>query len=242
MPIFKSRSCTEEAHFGNGKIPTSTNFSSIPKFALLKWNEIPASRPPVVKFSSARFIKSATRPDEFPRDQRPEIAFCGRSNIGKSSLLNTLTDAHGLARTSSSPGRTQTINFFLIDERLYFVDLPGYGYAKVPKAVKAGWGSMIEGYLKDRDQLKLAVMLVDSRIPPTASDVMMKQWLDHHQIPNAIVLTKIDKISRSQLNQALRTSALTLNAKEIVSFSAVTGSGKDALLTRIRSAIDHIPQ
>jgi len=195
-----------------------------------------------VKISSARFVKSATRPAEFPRDQRPEIAFCGRSNIGKSSLLNTLTKAHGLARTSSSPGRTQTVNFFLIDDRLYFVDLPGYGYARVPKAVKESLGTMIEDYLHDRNQLKLALMLVDSRMPPAESDIMMKRWLDHHRIPNAVVLTKTDKISRNQLNQALRTSAETLNTKEIIPFSAVTGSGRDSILTRIQAALDHIPQ
>ena len=182
------------------------------------------------------------RPDGFPRDQRPEIAFCGRSNIGKSSLLNSLTNSHGLARTSSSPGRTQTINFFLIDERMYFVDLPGYGYARAPKAVRENFGGMIESYLQDREQLKLAIMLVDSRMPPTESDTLMKQWMDHHGIPSAVVLTKTDKISRNQLSQALRTSAQTLNTKEIVPFSAVTGSGKDELLTRIRAAIDHIPQ
>jgi GTP-binding protein len=195
-----------------------------------------------VKISSARFVKSATRPDEFPRDERPEIAFCGRSNIGKSSLLNTLTNTHGLARTSSSPGRTQTINFFLIDERAYFVDLPGYGYAKVPKAIKKHFGTMIESYLGSREQLKLTLMLVDSRMAPTESDILMKQWLDHHRIPNAVILTKADKISRSQLNQALRTGAKTLNTKEIIPFSAVTNSGKDEILTRIRTAIDHIPQ
>jgi GTP-binding protein len=192
-----------------------------------------------VKISSARFVKSATRPAEFPRDQRPEIAFCGRSNIGKSSLLNTLTKAHGLARTSSSPGRTQTINFFLIDERFYFVDLPGYGYAKVPKAIKESMGAMIEDYLQDRNQLKLALMLVDSRMAPAESDMTMKHWLDHQRIPNAVVLTKTDKISRNQLNQALRTSAQTLNTKEIIPFSAVTGSGRDLVLTRIEAAIDH---
>src|SRR2546428_8622417 len=155
-------------------------------------------------------MKSTTRPDDFPRGQRPEIAFCGRSNIGKSSLLNTLTNSRGLARTSSSPGRTQTINFFLIDERMYFVDLPGYGYAKVPKAVKETWGAMIEDYLRHRNQLKLAMMLVDSRMPPLESDMMMKQWMDHHAIPNAVVLTKIDKISQNQLNRTLRTSAEAL--------------------------------
>jgi GTP-binding protein len=195
-----------------------------------------------VKISSARFVKSATRREEFPRDLRPEIAFCGRSNIGKSSLLNTLTNARGLARTSSTPGRTQTVNFFLIDERMYFVDLPGYGYAKAPRAVKETFGGMIESYLLDREQLKLAVILVDCRMPPTDSDTMMKQWMDHHHIPNAVVLTKTDKISRNQLNQALHKSVQRLSTKEIVPFSAVTGSGKDELLTRIRAAIDHIPQ
>jgi GTP-binding protein len=125
---------------------------------------------------------------------------------------------------------------------MYFVDLPGYGYAKVPKAVKENWGAMIESYLRHRKQLKLALMLVDSRMPPTDSDMMMKQWLDHHGISNAVVLTKTDKISRNQLDQALRTSAQTLRTKEIIPFSAVTGSGKDKLLTRIRAALDHIPQ
>jgi GTP-binding protein len=190
-----------------------------------------------VKISSARFVKSATKTDEFPRDQRPEIAFCGRSNIGKSSLLNTLTNSRGLARTSASPGRTQTINFFQINERLYFVDLPGYGYAKVSKSVRETWGPMVENYLREREQLKLTLMLVDSRMPPTESDITMKQWLDHHQIPNAVVLTKADKISRNQLNQALRTGAKTLNTKEIIAFSAVTGVGKDELLSRIGTAI-----
>ena len=125
---------------------------------------------------------------------------------------------------------------------MYFVDLPGYGYAKVPKDLKDKWGTMIEEYLRNRNQLKLALLLVDSRMPPTASDTMMKEWLDHYRIPNSVVLTKTDKISRNQLNQALRTGAQTLNTKEIIPFSAVTGSGKDAILTRIRTAIDHIPQ
>jgi len=125
---------------------------------------------------------------------------------------------------------------------MYFVDLPGYGYAKVSKAVKETWGAMIEGYLQQREQLKLAVLLVDSRIPPTDSDGMMKHWLDHHAVPNAVVLTKTDKISRNQLQRALRTGAQILNTKELIPFSAVTGDGKDLLLARIRAAIDHIPQ
>jgi GTP-binding protein len=194
-----------------------------------------------VKISSARFVKSAIRPDDFPRDQRPEIAFCGRSNIGKSSLLNTLTEVRGLARTSSSPGRTQTINFFLVDERMYFVDLPGYGYAKVSRTVKESWGPMTEGYLRNREPLKLAMMLVDSRMPPTDSDRMMKQWLDHHEIPNTVIFTKTDKLSRNQLSRALRTGAQSINTKEIIAFSAVTGAGRDEILARINAAITSDP-
>jgi len=195
----------------------------------------------VVKISSTRFVKSAARPDDFPRDQRPEIAFCGRSNVGKSSLLNTLTNVRGLARTSSSPGRTQTINFFLINDSMYFVDLPGYGYAKVSKKVREGWGPMIEDYLRNREQLELAVMLVDSRMAPTDSDVTMKKWLDYRRIPNTVVLTKTDKISGNQLYQALRQGAKTLNTKEIIAFSAVTGAGKDELLARIGAATTSDP-
>ena len=194
-----------------------------------------------MRISSARFVKSAKQPDDFPHDRRPEIAFCGRSNIGKSSLLNALTNSRGLARTSSTPGRTQTINFFLIDERIYFVDLPGYGYAKVSKSIKGTWGKMVEDYFVGRAELKLALMLVDCRIPPTESDKTMKEWLDHHRIPNAVVLMKTDKLSKNQLNQALRTSASLLKTKETIAFSAVTGLGKDAVLARIREAIAQDP-
>jgi len=194
-----------------------------------------------VKISSARFSKSATRPDDFPRDQRPEIAFCGRSNVGKSSLLNALTNVGGLARTSSSPGRTQTINFFVINESMYFVDLPGYGYAKVSKRIRESWGPMIEDYLRNREHLNLAFMIVDSRMAPTDSDVMMKQWLDRCRIPTTVVLTKTDKISNNQLHQALRRGTQTLNAKEIIAFSAVTGAGKEAILARISAATTSDP-
>ncbi len=129
------------------------------------------------------------------------------------------------------------INFFLINDGIYFVDLPGYGYAKVSKTVKETWGGMIEDYLRDREQLKLVVMLVDSRMPPTESDKTMKTWLDHHQIPSTVVLTKADKISRNQLNQTLRTGALNMKTKEIIPFSAVTNLGKDEILARIEAAI-----
>ena len=167
--------------------------------------------------------------------------FCGRSNIGKSSLLNALTNSRGLARTSSTPGRTQTINFFLVDERIYFVDLPGYGFAKVSKSERDSWKGLIESYLAGRKELKLALMLVDCRIPPTESDRMLKEWLDYHGIPNAVVLMKADKLSRNKLNQALRSSAELLGTKETIAFSAITGLGKDAVLSRIREAIAQDP-
>jgi GTP-binding protein len=194
-----------------------------------------------VRISSARFVKSAKQANDFPKDRKPEIAFCGRSNSGKSSLLNALTNSQGLARTSASPGRTQLINFFLVDGQTYYVDLPGYGYAKVPRGIRDTWGEMIEGYLRNREPLKLAIMLVDSRIPPTDSDQTMKGWLDHFGIPNLIVLTKSDKISRNELTKALKTCAETLQTKEIIAFSAITGFGKDAVLKKIRDAIDHKP-
>jgi len=192
-----------------------------------------------VRTSTARFVKSAKQAKDFPRDKIPEIAFCGRSNSGKSSLLNALTNSHGLARTSSSPGRTQLINFFLVGGQTYFVDLPGYGYAKVPKSIRDTWGEMVEGYLRNREPLKLAIMLVDSRMPPTDSDLVMKDWLDHFGISNLIVLTKSDKISRNELTKALRTCAETLKTKEIIAFSAITGFGKESILKKIRDAIDH---
>ena len=194
-----------------------------------------------MRSSSARFVKSAKQANDFPKDKKPEIAFCGRSNSGKSSLQNALTNSHGLARTSSSPGRTQLINFFLVDEKTYYVDLPGYGYAKVPKGIRDTWGEMVEGYLRNREPLKLAIMLVDSRIPPTDSDLVMKDWLDHFGIPSLVVLTKSDKISRNEQTKALRTCAEKLQTKEIIAFSAVTGFGKDAVLKKIREAIDHNP-
>lgn len=132
------------------------------------------------------------------------------------------------------------LNFFLVNENsesMYFVDLPGYGYAKVAKSERDTWGQMVEGYLAGRPELKLTLMLVDCRIPPTESDRMMKEWLDHHGIPNAVILTKTDKLSKNELNKALRTSAQVLKTKETIAFSAVTGFGKETILKRIREAI-----
>ena len=190
-----------------------------------------------MRISSARFVKSARQPDDFPHDKRPEVAFCGRSNIGKSSLLNALTDSRGLARTSSTPGRTQTINFFLVNEKIYFVDLPGYGYARVSKTTRDSLGQMIESYLTGSKQLKLALMLVDCRIPPTESDRLMKEWLDHLGIPNAVVLTKADKLSKTQLSKQLKVTAEYLGSRELVPYSSETGLGRDKVWAEIQKAV-----
>jgi GTP-binding protein len=190
-----------------------------------------------VKVTSARFVKSALDPDDFPRDQFSEIAFIGRSNVGKSRLLNGLVNLKGLARISKSPGRTQTINFYTINDRFYFVDLPGYGYARVPKSVQAGWRKMVEGYLQDRPQLKLALLLVDCRLPPTPNDILMKEWLDYNNIENAVILTKADKLTRNQMNQSIRKGKEALGTEALIPFSAVTRLGRDTVLNRIRAAI-----
>ncbi len=161
----------------------------------------------------------------------------GRSNVGKSRLLNALAGIQGLARISSSPGRTQTINFFLINERFYFVDLPGYGYAKVPKRIQAQWRPMVEGYLEDRQQIELVLLLVDSRIPPTPDDVMMKDWLDRYGIEKSVILTKSDKLSRSQLIRSAKRASEVLGEEELIPFSAVSGLGKDTVWSKIRAAV-----
>ena len=190
-----------------------------------------------MKVSSARFIKSAQKAVDFPQDRLQEIAFIGRSNVGKSSLLNALTGKGKLARISRSPGRTQTINFYSINDNLYFVDLPGYGYAKVPRRILATWKDMVEGYLRKRPQIKLVFLLVDCRIPPTPDDILMKQWLEHYEIETAVVLTKADKLSRNRLIQSARKAQEDLQLDQLIPFSAVTNLGRSQLLSRIEAAI-----
>lgn len=152
-------------------------------------------------------------------------------------MLNALVGVRGLARISSSPGRTQTVNFFLINDRLYFVDLPGYGYAKVPREIQSGWQKMVESYLMERDPLKLVLLLVDSRIPPTPDDIRTKEWLDYYDVASAVVLTKSDKLSRNRLVQSVKRARELLDTEELIPFSAVSGLGKDALWRRIQTAL-----
>ena len=169
----------------------------------------------------------------------PEIAFLGRSNVGKSSLINSLLLRRGLARTSNTPGRTQCINFFLINDSFYFVDLPGYGYAKVSKAMRADWGKMAEEYLADRPQLALCIQLIDSRHDPTALDIQLNEWLIHNRKPHLAVATKADKLSNNDLQRALNAARNTLGGTTIVPYSAKMGRGRDELWTEIKKSLNN---
>jgi GTP-binding protein len=190
-----------------------------------------------MKVTSARFVKSATSPEHFPRDGRPEIAFVGRSNVGKSSLINSLLGVQGLARTSSTPGRTQLINFFLINNAFYFVDLPGYGYARVPRDVKRLWGPMVEKYLATRLNLVLSIVITDSRHEPTDLDLRMKEWLEARGKSFIITATKADKLSSNQLRASLSRASAVLKNDELVAYSAVTRSGAARLWKEITRRI-----
>ena len=190
-----------------------------------------------MKITSATFVKSATSPEHYPRDGRPEIAFMGRSNVGKSSLINSVLGTRGLARTSSTPGRTQLINFFSINDAFYFVDLPGYGYARVPRDVKKLWGPMVEKYLATRPGLVLSILITDSRHEPTELDLLMKGWLEAREKPFIIVATKADKLSSNQLRASLSRASAVLGSNELVAYSAVTGSGAPRIWKEITTRI-----
>jgi GTP-binding protein len=187
---------------------------------------------------SAEFVKSATAPAHYPSEPYPEIAFAGRSNVGKSSLINTLVNRKQLVKTSSTPGRTQLINFFLINGAFSFVDLPGYGYAKVPKAVTQKWGPMIETFLKTRDQLLGVVLLMDMRRTPDHKEIDFIRWMTQYHLKPVFVLTKADKLPKTKQASQLRNIAdiLALTRDELIPFSTKTRMGKD----RVWSAVDDI--
>jgi GTP-binding protein len=191
-----------------------------------------------MKILSTEFIKSATKPSEYPRGDFPEVAFAGKSNVGKSSLINTLVNRKGLAKTSSSPGRTQTLNFFRINGKLSFVDLPGYGFARVPLDVRKSWKPMVESYLQVREEIRLVILIMDARRGASPDDLDLLDWLDHHRIPSCVVFTKADKLS--QLERARQKKSLAANpllaGKRFLFFSAETGEGKEELWQRIREA------
>lgn len=186
----------------------------------------------------AEIIAVAVAPAGYPTIGYPEVALAGRSNVGKSSLINKLVNRRGLARTSCTPGKTRTINFYNVNDELHIVDLPGYGYAKVSKVEKEKWGGIIETYLKARNELKLVVQLVDIRHEPTENDRIMYDWIKKTNLPRVVVVTKTDKISRNAQfkNVAIIKKSLGIEADDyFVLFSAETGQGKDELWSIIET-------
>lgn len=188
-----------------------------------------------LKITSAEFVTSAPSLKETPEWDLPEIAMVGRSNVGKSSLINTLVNRKKLAQTSNTPGKTRLMNFYNINNAFALVDLPGYGYAKVSKTMQAQWQKHFQKYLQKRPNLAMVIQLIDARHGPQDSDEQMLAWLEQHDIPVVLVLTKMDKISRNDLGKHVQQAAKTLRLQpdQIFTFSAQTGWGKDALLTFI---------
>ena len=171
---------------------------------------------------------TAVKPDQFPDNERVEVAFVGRSNVGKSSMINTMLGRKSLVRTSGSPGKTRTINFFEVESDWYFVDLPGYGYAKVSRQESEKWGNMIEDYLKDRKQLLALVLLLDIRHEPNNNDKMLYEWCKHYNLPVILVATKSDKIKRSQFQKHTAMIRRALNAEEqVFPFSSLDRTGRE---------------
>tara|TARA_B100000945_G_scaffold183407_1_gene147104 strand:- start:925 stop:1506 length:582 start_codon:yes stop_codon:yes gene_type:complete len=157
-----------------------------------------------MKIHSAEFLLSASTTKEFPAGKLPEIAFAGRSNVGKSTLINSLLNRKKLVKTSATPGKTQLINFFNINKKFYFVDLPGYGYAKVPESVRWKWQNLVETYLSERKNLKNVVLIIDCRHNPTLHDKQLLEWLEYYKRPSLIVASKIDKLKRGQVQKHLQ--------------------------------------
>jgi GTP-binding protein len=198
-----------------------------------------------MKISSAEFLRSAVSVEQYPRQPLPEVAFAGRSNVGKSSLINTLLHRKGLAKTSSTPGKTQVINFFLINQRFVLVDLPGYGYAKVPRHVQASWRSMVETYLQQRDTLRAVVQIIDARHVPTEQDQQLRHWLLHQGLQPVTVATKVDKLTRSQRQVNMREvrRALAMPLQEpLLLFSSQSREGRQQLWHHLETWLTPVRQ
>jgi len=192
-----------------------------------------------MKIVSAEFVISAAAPKQFPIDRRPQIAFAGRSNVGKSSIINALLHRKSLVKTSATPGKTQLINFFVINDAFYFVDLPGYGYARVPQAVTDAWAPMIEGYLKGAPSLRAVVVLLDSRREPDERDIRLIDWLQQYDIPAIYALTKSDKLNRQESERARRDVHARLGINDpLVLTSAKSGLGIRELWTDINRRLE----
>ena len=190
-----------------------------------------------INFNRASFVLSASSPAQFIRDGRAQLAFAGRSNVGKSSVINRLLNRKNLARVGSSPGKTTQINYFLIDERIYLVDLPGYGYARVSKAERDRWGRLMERYFQDGGLIDLGVLIVDARHKPTADDVTMRAFFRESGCPMIVAANKVDKLKKSEIEPSLSLIRQTLELEEddaLVPFSAEKGEGRERLLGLLR--------
>lgn len=189
-----------------------------------------------MKINKSEFLISAVKPEQYPTDGKPEFAFVGRSNVGKSSLINTLTNRKKLVKVSGTPGKTRLINFFTINDSFYFVDLPGYGYAKVSKTEQAKWGKMMEMYLLESQQLRRIMLLVDSRHKPTEDDILMYDWIKHYELDVTIIATKKDKLKKNDIKKSEKRIRETLGLdpeEKIVFFSSLKKIGIDSLMNEI---------
>lgn len=173
------------------------------------------------------FQRAAYQPGDFPRDKRPQFAMIGRSNVGKSSLINAVVNRKGVARVSQTPGKTQAVHFYLVNDRFYIVDLPGYGWARVPKSIKSSWVSLVRGYLEEAEALRLIFLLVDARREPSEDDLRMHGWAVAASIDERLIMTKSDKLSRNQLikSKALIAGEMHVEPEDVIPFSAVTKQG-----------------
>ena len=191
----------------------------------------------MIKIKNSDFVISAVKKEQYPITGLPEIAFVGRSNVGKSSIINALTNRKKLAKVSQTPGKTRLINFFIINgDEFYLVDLPGYGYAKVSKTEKASWGKTIETYLNGRQELKRVVLLVDSRHKPTADDIQMHEWIKFYGYDEVVIATKSDKLSNNELRKSEKVIRKTLNLEKedkLYFFSSLNKKGKDELVDNL---------
>lgn len=198
-----------------------------------------------MKIDSVGFVMSAGNAPECPKGTRAEIAVSGRSNVGKSSLLNSVLGRKGLAMVSNTPGKTRRLNYFLVNDQFHVVDLPGYGYARAPESVRNQWRQMMQEYLRTRRQLVAVIQLVDSRHVPSREDREMVQWLRGEKLPFCLVATKMDKLRQSQRQPALRAIAGGLElpgTQPLVPYSSHTGEGRDALLAWIEHALDTVSE
>jgi len=189
-----------------------------------------------MRIKQSEFITSAVKREQYPLDNRIEVAFVGRSNVGKSSIINSLTNRKKLAKVSGTPGKTRLVNFFLINNDFYLVDLPGYGYAKVSKSEKDSWGKTVEMYLTNREQLKRVVLLVDSRHKPTGDDIMMNEWFKHFGYNVVVVATKSDKLTKNELKKSEKVikETLKINADDkLYFFSSLNKEGADQLIDNL---------